>query len=188
MHRLCVTLEDVEPAVWRTLLVASDTTLGHLHGLLQAAMGWHDTHLHHFVVGTTIYGPGDRHSGYDRKSERTVTLADVAPRVGDRIVYEYDFGDGWVHAIEVEEIVDAGTDGPSTRCVAGARACPPEDCGGPSGYEELLGALRDIEHPDHAEVRQWLGRPYDPEGFDLESANKRLSRRSAIGRSRRARA
>ncbi len=174
--RIEVELRDVRPRVWRRLLVSKDTTLGQLHRILQAAMGWHDTHLHHFVVGNVFYGSTERRAGFERRNERDATLGQVAPHVRARVVYEYDFGDGWVHDLTVEAMVEAEPATKVPTCEAGARACPPEDCGGPSGYEELLAALADPAHPEHASMSEWLGRPFDPAAFDLAAVNRRLSR------------
>lgn len=188
VYRLGVALRDVVPPVWRRILVTGDTTLGQLHRTLQAAMGWHDTHLHHFIVGKTLYGTSDRHTGFDRLSERNVTVGQVAPHVKARFVYEYDFGDSWVHEIEVEAIAPADERTRYPVCAAGGGACPPEDCGGASGYAELLEALSNPAHPEHASIRDWLGRPFDPKRFELADANRRLARnRSSSPRPARAR-
>jgi hypothetical protein len=81
-----------------------------------------------------------------------------------RFLYRYDFGDDWEHDITVERVESGGD--PTLRCTGGARACPPEDCGGPHGYAHLLAVLADRKHEEHAEMKQWAPRGFDPEKFD----------------------
>lgn len=123
-----VSLRNVRPPIWRRLQVPSDILLPKLHDVLQAAMGWHDSHLHLFRVGDDCYAPpGD----WDPIGEdsRGVALVDLAAKKGARLVYEYDFGDGWTHDIVVESVLPEPCEVP--RCTGGRRRCPPEDCGGP---------------------------------------------------------
>jgi pRiA4b ORF-3-like protein len=176
IHRIKVTLSGVRPPVWRRLLVPSDVTLLRLHRILQAAMGWDDAHLHRFRVGHASYGDRILLSEVSARAERTARLAEVAPALGDRLRYDYDFGDDWEHVVVVEAVLapQPGVRYPS--CVAGKRACPPEDCGGAWGYGTLLEALADPRHPAHAERLAWLGGALDPEAFDLAEVNRRLAR------------
>jgi hypothetical protein len=146
---LTVTLADVEPAVWRRILVPEDMTLWELHAVLQTAMGWHDAHLHLFRVGPVLYGNVEDFPGEPGDEERT-TVADAAA-VTHEFFYEYDFGDGWEHRIEIGQRLPAVGIG-TPHCVAGMRACPPEDCGGPPGYERLLAVLADPSDPEHDEL------------------------------------
>lgn len=95
---------------------------------------------------------------------------------GGTPIYEYDFGDGWDHELKIEKIVPADLTAHYPRCTAGSRACPPEDCGGPPGYERLLEALRDPKHEDHEQMREWIGGEFDPEAFDLDEVNRVLKR------------
>jgi hypothetical protein len=174
--RLRVTLLDVEPLVWRELLVPADFTFAQLHSVLQAAMGWEDCHLHEFEVGNERIGPpapkeffaGDR----PIKDERKTRLGDVLD--GRRkFRYWYDFGDDWWHSIEIRK--SAPDEGSGPRLLAGAGACPPEDCGGPYGYADLLQALADPRHPEHRELREWAG-DFDPKRFDIDRAAKAVFR------------
>lgn len=166
-----VSLRDVRPPIWRRLLVPSDILLPKLHQVLQAAMGWHDSHLHLFRVGNDCYAPPGDWEPLGRDS-RGVALADLAPRRGARLVYEYDFGDGWTHDIVVESVSPEPCDGP--RCTGGRRRCPPEDCGGPWGYAEFMEAIADQSHERHDELREWCGDSFDHAEFDVESANASL--------------
>lgn len=172
---LNVTLRYIDPPVWRRIEVPVDIKLGRLHRVLQTAMGWSDSHLHAFRVGDVTYGiPGSEFSD-ETRNERNVRLDKVAAN-GDTFIYEYDFGDGWLHdvAIELARVADASIHYP--RCIEGARACPPEDCGGPPGYADLIETLRDPGHPEHDELRAWAGPDFDPETFDLAEVNQRLWR------------
>lgn len=157
--RLRVTLREVEPPVVRLLDVPSAATLPELHDLLQAAVGWTDSHLHQFEVGQTRYGTPDVDDP-DLLDERSATLRDLPPAFG----YLYDFGDSWSHDVE-----RLGPGGPEPGCVDGEGACPPEDCGGWSGYAEFREAIADPTHPEHEHLRAWAG-PW-ADGFDRESVD-----------------
>jgi yecA family protein len=128
VHRLQISLRDVRPRVWRRLEIASDVKLPQLSRALLAAMGWTDSHLHQFVAGGTYYGTPDPDFPSDMRSERSVTLARIAPEPKDRLLFEYDFGDGWRHTVTVEAIVEPEPNASYPLCTGGARACPPEDC------------------------------------------------------------
>jgi Plasmid pRiA4b ORF-3-like protein len=105
----------------------------------------------------------------------SITLNQIASRRGSTCIYEYDFGDGWEHLVVVEDELPIETvKDPLPRCIGGERACPPEDCGGPHGYTELLNALRNPRHPSRDEYRQWTGGGFNPERFDLEHVNRAL--------------
>jgi hypothetical protein len=112
-----------------------------------------------------------------------VTLAQIAPRVKDGFFFDYDFGDGWEHRVVVESI-ERASDGENLRCLGGKRGCPPDDCGGVGGYNDLLAVLRDPRHEDHRRLRQWAGDDFDPEFFDIEQIQIDLRR---LARSRRKR-
>lgn len=172
-YRLKVTLRDVKPPVWRRLIVPAGISLSSLHEVLQAAMGWHGGHLHLFRVGNHEYAPpGDWEPvGEDSTG---VALCDLAPRKGSRLIYEYDFGDGWRHDIHIEDVFDQKCT--EVRCLTGRRSCPPEDCGGPWGYQELRAALADPEHERHAELREWMPVGFDAEEFDVVWADDLVRR------------
>ena len=175
IYRIKVTLRHVAPSIWRRIEVPADTKLGKLHRILQAVMGWSDSHLHVFRAGHTTYGVPDPDSPDDMEieNERNVRLDEIANE-RDAPIYEYDFGDGWEHELKIEKVLIAE---PSVRypaCLAGKRACPPEDCGGPPGYERLLEALRDPKHEEHEEMREWVPEGFDPEAFDLGDINRAL--------------
>lgn len=167
VYRLAVTLGDTDPPVWRGVLVDGARTLDHLHEVLQAALGWWNCHLHEFEIGSHRYGipDPDWDIGPPTRDGRRTRL-DAVAHAGDEFRYRYDFGDGWVHTVRVEEVLPAAAVVRVPACIEGRRACPPEDCGGPWGYRELLEILADPAHPEHADRAAWLGRPLDPEAFD----------------------
>jgi hypothetical protein len=140
-------------------------------------MGWTDSHLHEFKVGDVRFAEPDHEHPPGPIDYRYIRLHQIAPFRGSTFTYEYDFGDGWEHRIEVEdELPVESVSVVVPRCLAGARSCPPEDCGGPHGYSDLLTALRDPEHEEHAWLRTWAGPRFDPEEFDLDRVNRRLAR------------
>ncbi len=182
VHKLTITLVDVEPPVWRRLLVASSTTLATLHSVIQGSMGWMDAHLYQFEIGTTRYGLDDEDEDDDvdvdssSADAQEITLATAAP-AGSSFVYRYDFGDDWEHRIdvdEVEEIVPLAGGVRYPCCLDGQGACPPEDVGGPSGYEHFLEAIGDPADEEHDDYLEWAGGSFDPTHFDVDDANRRL--------------
>ena len=177
LYEIKITLLDLEPAVWRRVLVPRDITLGNLHAVIQVAMGWEDGHLHEFVIGRKRYGrtmPDPFGMGDPPVNEDIVRLNGVAkPKA--KFVYHYDFGDDWVHEIRIEGEVESESGKRRARCVAGENACPPEDCGGVYGYANLLAILDDPQHEEYGETREWLGDEFDPLPFDLQRVDRRLS-------------
>lgn len=157
-----MTLREVVPAVVRVLDVPAASTLGEVHDLLQVALGWTDSHLHQFVTDEAVYSVPSDDDWEEVVDERDVMLAKMPPSFR----YDYDFGDGWEHDVEV---VGPGGDEPAL--VSGEGACPPEDCGGPHGYGLLLEALADVNHPDHQQMRDWVG---ELPSFDLAAAHDLL--------------
>ena len=175
VHQLKVTLQGVRPPIWRRLRVPSDVTLVTLHRILQVAMGWEDGHLHRFRVGAASYGDRGLLGDVVDRSERTARLDQVASSEQRKFCYEYDFGDGWEHSIVVEAVLPPEVGVRYPVCLAGKRACPPEDCGGPWGYGELLDAIGNPLHPAHADRLAWPGGRFDPEAFDAAGVNRRLA-------------
>lgn len=182
IYHLKVVLQGSRPPIWRMLQVPGDANLGWLHAVLQVAMGWTNSHLHHFLTREARYsdprlGEDEGFGGEPDRDEAGAALAQVAPEEGARFHYEYDFGDSWEHEITVAKILppeSAGAAGAAAVCLDGARACPPEDCGGIPGYAELLQALANPNHPEHGSMKEWLGRPFDAEAFDVAKTNRWL--------------
>jgi hypothetical protein len=172
VHRLRILLSESDPPIWRGVEVPSDIRLDRLHRIIQAAMGWCDGHLHQFLVEDERIA--DPEAGDDVRDERTVRLQQIAPEMGSSFLYVYDFGDDWQHEIAVEAVQTPADAAAHARCTGGARACPPEDCGGIPGYEDLLGVLRDPSDDEHAAMCELVGLRFDPEAFDLAAANRRI--------------
>ena len=175
VYQLDIRLAYIEPPIWRRMVVSGQISLFRLHRMLQVVMGWENYHLHQFIVGTTRYGEPDPEYGLEMKDDRRVRLQKTAHEVGASFIYEYDFGDGWRHVITVERIEPWTQDMYVPPCLDGARACPPEDCGGIGGYEHVLTALQDPHHPEHKEMHAWVGAHYDPELFSLQAVNSALA-------------
>ena len=177
IYRLKVTLRGSRPAIWRRVEVDAALTLFQLHGILQIVMGWTDSHLHQFRRGSTYYGEPDPEIGMDRENERRARLREVLRKPKDRMVYEYDFGDGWEHDVVLEAIGEAGGAKPPVRVLAGKGACPPEDVGGIGGYYQFLEAVQNPKHPEHRDMLEWGGR-FDPDAFEIDEINKYFQKRS----------
>ncbi len=180
-------LDQARPPIWRRLRVASDLRLNQVHHVIQSAMGWTDMHLHHFQMGPDAKNfrvipfltPFDLEEGEtDGILEADVRLDEVIAQPRQRLFYTYDFGDSWHHTLTLEKVDPWVEDDPVARCVAGRRACPPEDVGGIPGYEEILAALAGRIDPDEAEWMAerlaWLPVGFDPAGFDLDDVNRAL--------------
>ena len=177
VHQFLITLSHVDPLVWRRIQVPQSYTFWDLHVAIQDAMGWEDRHLHEFRL-------------FDDQTSKVVSIGlptdmmspdrPVAPGwtiplsrhfesrewLGLPILYAYDFGDGWEHALIHEGMQTAKRSMKYPRCVSGARHCPPEDCGGPHGYAELLKIIASPKHPQHKSMVEWIGGAFDPDSFD----------------------
>lgn len=171
LYQLRAAIRDIEPPVWRRVVVTEQSTLSDLHRVLQAAFGWWDCHLHEFEIEGVRYGIDDGEDWNPPKDERRTRLGDVL-RDGGSFVYLYDFGDLWQHDIEVEQLVVADPGQRHPACIGGARACPPEDCGGTSGYAELLEAIADPGHEEHESSLAWVGGDFDPEAYDANAFHR----------------
>jgi hypothetical protein len=175
IHQLKVTLTGTKPPIWRRIQVASSINLRRLHDVIQAAMGWTQSHLYQFELGDVCYGEPDPEYGMPIRSAKSTPLRRIAPEPGAKFTYQYDFGDNWQHQIVVEKVLPPEPGVAYPRCVAGRRACPPEDCGGVWGYAEFLEAIRDPEHEEHEAMLEWVGGAFDPEAFDLREVNQVLT-------------
>ena len=183
IYQIKVTLDDTHPPIWRRILVPAHTTLLKLHDILQIVMGWEDYHLHMFTIEGSIYGDpaDDEYGDFGTIDEANYKLNRVIYQEGQRLSYEYDFGDSWDHTLLVEKILLPQEGIRYPLCLKGKRACPPEDVGGVWGYENFLEAIRNPDHDEHEEYLTWVGGEFDPEAFDLEEVNTRLR---SMGRGR----
>jgi hypothetical protein len=172
------TIEWIEPAITRDLLVPDSWTLEQLHRVLQVAFDWDDSHLHEFVFRTRRFSSPEAGIGEDVEDESEVALRDLELRTRMRLRYLYDFGDSWEIDLRVTRVSEAGPGDPPWRvwCAAGARAGPPEDCGGVGGYDDLVEAMRAGRGERYDELLESFGEPFDPEVFSLADLNTRLAR------------
>ena len=177
VYQFLIVLSQTQPIIWRRIQVPSSYSFWDLHVAIQDAMGWEDRHLHEFRLfdeqtkrAYSIGIPTDMAS-----DDRPVTPGwnvSVSTYVESRgwhrlpMVYAYDFGDDWEHVVIDEGPQPMKRSAKYPRCLAGARRCPPEDCGGPHGYTRLLEIIANPKHPEHASMVQWIGGGYDPEAFD----------------------
>ena len=175
IYQIKISLIGVKPPIWRTVLVYSDIGLGAFHDVIQVAMGWTNSHLHQFIANQGFYGIPDDDFELEMEDETKYKLSQLLKKEKDTITYEYDFGDSWEHKILLEKILPFDTKIALPVCIKGKRACPPEDCGGIWGYEELLKTISDLKHPDREDMLEWLGGEFYSEEFDLEEINKNLA-------------
>lgn len=170
-----VELQNISPQIWREILVPSSYSFWDLHVAIQDSMGWLDYHLHAFRLQDPETGealeigiPDDEWSpdGGRVIAGWQTPIRSYLNAAGQTVIYDYDFGDGWSHRIELREIVPLEPGARYPKCVGGERACPPEDCGGIWGYENLLEAISDPAHEEHDSILEWLGGEFDPERFD----------------------
>lgn len=177
IYQLKITLLGIEPKIYRVVQVPANITLRNLHKVIQKLMRWENCHLYQFVKGETFYAPQRNEFSFARTlSDKSVPLYELLPKVRNKLTYEYDLGDGWLHEVLLQKIVPAQEDVHYPVCVAGKHAAPPEDSGGPPGYCDLLEALADPKHEGHEDARNWLGENYDPGFFALEEVNLKLRR------------
>ena len=169
---LKVSLRGSKPPIWRRVVMPASSTLADLHVAIQASMGWHDSHLHHFDVDGRHYG--DRSMLDEVADERRLTLSGLVNAGAQRFSYTYDFGDDWEHTILTEAITAPEPGIAYPRCLTGRRACPPEDCGGIWGYYHLLQVLADPNHPEYEDQKDWVDDDFDPDAFELGYANVML--------------
>ncbi|QEW06318.1 plasmid pRiA4b ORF-3 family protein [Nitrincola iocasae] len=179
LYQLHIELEGISPSIWRRLLVPSNITLEQLHLIIQVTMGWQNCHYHVFQTKDKccFTEPGALEEGFDNWFDETdVALSDVLHSKAKQLSYEYDFGDSWDHRITLEKTLPLiGDQHVDMLCLAGENACPPEDCGGIPGYENLLEVLQDPAHPDYQELLAWLDDlDFDPTVFIIETRNVRL--------------
>ena len=193
--RLKITLDDVEPTVLRRVDVPFDIRLDRLHLTIQAAMGWTNSHLYELRAGDVGWSTPypDANSSGDFLDARKARLDDVLEDIGTKkLIYLYDFGDGWEHTIKVERLADPAPGALYPRLIEVSGRCPPEDCGGPWGYAEMLEAIADPKHERHAELTEWIDDDFDPHGgqaewlaAEVDALARKWSRKPAGKRSRR---
>lgn len=173
--RLRISLLDTEPEIWRVVEVPLAISLAALHQVIQAAVGWEESHLYEFEAAGRRYGLPQPGWGDSLGAAKGAKLGVLAARGVQELLYTYDMGDSWEHLITIEAVEPAASGAVYPRLVAGARRGPPEDIGGIPGYENFLEAMADPDHEEHAELREWYGGPYDPDDIDEPQIRHRLS-------------
>ncbi|MEM6700860.1 MAG: plasmid pRiA4b ORF-3 family protein [Bacteroidota bacterium] len=165
-------LDISKPPIWRKIEVSEEETFYDLHNIIQRAMGWYNAHLHQFILEHTYIGIPHDDDFMDMEDGRKIKLQQVFRKPKDKLIYEYDFGDGWRHQVTLEAIVAPEKGFNYPRLTKGKSACPPEDCGGPWGYTELREKLNNPKHPEYEDFREWMmmeeEEVFDPKQFDLE--------------------
>ncbi len=178
VYRFQIVLLGSDPQIWRRI-ETHDVGLQQLHAQIQTAMGWKNSHLHQFEIAGIRYSDprfmlqdGDDFGAIDYSGVR---VSDLVAKHGTklRMEYEYDFGDGWQHAVILEQVTEAEPGVRYPRCSAGGRACPPEDVGGVYGFAEYVEAITNPSHSEHDELLKWSG-PFDPQKFDAAMATRRM--------------
>ena len=155
-----------------------------LHKIIQGVMGWGNGHCHQFIIHENYYGEVHEEFDNDWIDYRGIALDSLVTKEGETFEYDYDFGDGWDHRIEVEKITNAFMEHELPICLKGKRNCPPENCGGPWRYKDLVEITKNPQHKEYIETMDWLGAIDDdgeieedflePERFDLEETNEVL--------------
>lgn len=174
--QLKITLKGTKPSIWRRIQITDDSTFADLHRAIRDAMGWIGGHMHEFEfdwIDQTVYiGTPDKEADYDITPESKTLVRNWLGKQSQQCNYAYDFGDDWEHTVLLEKTLPADDKAAGVkypRCIAGKRACPPEDCGGIWGYADNLKILKDPKHEDYADTLEFMGEDFDPEAFSPET-------------------
>jgi len=178
IYQIQITLKGFRPKIWRRLLIPSDLLLSDFHKVIQTSMGWTNSHLHQFIKNRTFYTvkmqDDDFWDEMDNVDYKNMKVSDLLKKEKDKIVYEYDFGDGWEHDIILEKILPSDSNAKYPTCLNGKMNCPPEDCGGVWGYSDMLEILKNPDHEEYENYIEWLGEKFDPEYFNKDEVNELL--------------
>jgi hypothetical protein len=174
IYQFKISLKGISPQIWRRIQVPENYSFWNLHVAIQDSMGWWDSHLHSFVVKNPVSGEKEEIGiPSDDFFDEIPMLPGWEEKISERFTegnkkaeYVYDFGDGWHHEVKLEKILQREENVKYPRCIAGKRACPPEDCGGVGGYYNLLEIISNPTHEEYEEMMEWLGGEYDPEAFN----------------------
>ena len=180
IYQIQIALKEVKPKVWRRVLIPSDLLLSDFHKIIQTTMGWSNFHLHQFIFNDIFYSV--KHPDDDfwddtdtvDYSKKKLRVSSFLKKEKDKILYEYDFGDGWEHDIILEKILPVDSNIKYPVCLTGKMNCPPEDCGGAYGYANLREILKQPDHEEYNDSLEWLGREFDPTFFDKNEVNECL--------------
>ena len=176
-----IKLVGTDPLVTRTFKVSSEITIYELHHTIQVVMGWQNYHLYQFTIRDTIFADSrlwDEDEMGPIPDVKEVSVGDVFTEMGTIAVYEYDFGDGWMHHLELVDRSIHPTQEVLPMVISGNNACPPEDCGGIQGYKELQEVLKNHKHPEYRETKVWVGKNFNPSKFSAAGCNAELKKLS----------
>lgn len=157
------------------MVVDSRMRLSSLHPVIQTAMGWEDCHQYLFNKNRDLFGPASNDPFEPAIIDHDmVAIGDLLPRKGSKLEYEYDFGDSWLHLIQV--IGTRKVEGPliNPLILSGAHACPPEECGGIYRYHLLLESFSNPAHPDHDVALEWFEADFQSDTFDVQETDRRM--------------
>jgi len=179
IYQIQIALLRFRPKIWRRILVPSDTLLSNFHDIIQITMGWEDCHLHQFIKNQMFYTLKMQDDFFwdemgNHVDYKKMKISDLLKKEKDKMIYEYDFGDGWEHNIVLEKILPVDENMKYPVCLAGKMNCPPEDCGGVWGYASMLEILEQPDHEEYDHYVEWLGEDFDPEYFNKDEINKIL--------------
>lgn len=183
-YQIKITLQGAKPPIWRRVIIPADYTFEELHLVIQESMGWMDMHLYSFecdnfiiedlefneeLIGGDFFAPL-----HEKLDASEIMVGQLFMEEGDKCVYTYDFGDNWKHKVVLEKILEPDEERQLPVCLKGKRACPPEDCGGIYGYEDMIAKLAGPDDEEKAELLEWIGEEFEPERFDIDVVNSNL--------------
>ena len=171
-----ISILNLEPVIWRQVEVPSDISLADFHQVIQKAMGWSNKYKHRFAKDMTFYSPNAEllDDEYTCIEYQKIKLCDLMEVVKDKVIYNYDFKDNWVHEILLEKRIPFVEGQAYPKVLDGEGNCPPERCGGVEGFNEILDVLDNPDHMDYEDTIDFLGEDYDPDFFDIDAANSAL--------------
>ena len=172
MYQLKITLQGIDPPIWRRILISENISLYKLHHIIQQSFGWTSSHLYYFGDFESKIGDPFLWEDSDTGSDRLIKIRDVLNQERPKLSYTYDTGDNWEHTIVLEQIHP--TMKTQRKCIGGERRCPPEDCGGIPGYLNMLKTLKNPGTDEYVELKEWLDGDFDPEQIDIRLINARL--------------
>lgn len=172
MYQLKITINGITPPIWRRLLVSENITLYKLHHIIQETFGWTNSHLYFFGRIESKIGDIQLWDDKETTPDSLVKIRDVLVPENPTLIYTYNMGEDWVHAIELEQVLPMMKT--QRKCIGGERRCPPEDCGGVRGYHQILEILKNPGTDEYREMVTWLDGKTDPEFIDIRMINAHL--------------
>jgi Plasmid pRiA4b ORF-3-like protein len=173
-----ISLDSTSPVIWREMLIPKNISFYKFHHMIQIAMGWTNSHLFEFNIEGYRVGEifGNMEELDDDKviDGKIAKLIDLVNEPGEIFKYWYDFGDSWMHTITIVKYISLENTHQLPFCIGGELKCPPEDCGGISGFYDFLSIMSNAKHKEYKEMKQWFGGKFNPVELDLIKINKKL--------------